>query len=129
MKLTAKIFDSKYKHKNHYVYDSDVLKNAVKEFNDSPNKYVLRENKNYVNQINLIDVIGIVNNIYYTNGEIHANIEILDTPEGKIYQELIKNNSVRFSPAGFGEITDNKVTNYTIRSIDAILNHDEKDII
>ena len=115
MKITTKLLDT---NDTKYQYAEGVLEEAI-------NEYMKREYKPVSIEIvstDLIHVIRKVENIKKNDiGEIWANIELIDTPERKTYQEIIKQTSINFGISGYGNINDDGVVeNFDIKSISIV---------
>ena len=115
MKINVKLFDPNYSVNK---YGVGVLENAIDEYIKNGNKFVSCNS----NSTDLKDVIGTVEHIDRTdNGKVFANIKLLDTPMGKIYQEALNNSMIEFGVSGYGDKNeDGVITNFEIKSIDAI---------
>lgn len=115
MQITTKLLDT---NDTKYQYAEGVLDEAINEYMKREYKIVSSE----VGSTDLIHVIGKVENISKNDaGEIWANIELIDTPEGKTYQEIIKQTSINFGISGYGDINDDGVVeNFDIKSISVI---------
>lgn len=115
MQITTKLLDT---NDTKYQYAEGVLDEAINEYMKREYKLVSSE----VGSTDLVHVIGKVENISKNDaGEIWANIELIDTPEGKTYQEIIKQTSINFGISGYGNINDDGVVeNFDIKSISVI---------
>lgn len=115
MKITTKLLDT---NNTKYQYAEGVLDEAINEY--MKREYKLVSSK--VGSAELNYVIGKVENIEKNDtGEILANIELLDTPEGKEYQEIINQTPINFGISGYGDINKNGVIeNFDIKDISVI---------
>ena len=115
MKINVKIIDTNYSVNK---YGKGVLENAIDEYIKNGNKLVSCNS----NSTDLKDVIGTVEHIDRTdNGKVFADIELLDTPSGKIYQEILNNSALNFGVSGYGDKNeDGIITNFKINSINVI---------
>lgn len=115
MKITTKLIDT---NNTKYQYAEGVLDEAINEYMKREYKFVSSK----TGSTDLINVIGKVENISKNDvGEIWANIELIDTPEGKTYQEIIKQTSVNFGISGYGNINnDGVIENFDIKSISVV---------
>ena len=116
MRITTKLIDP---NNTKYQYANGVLENAINNFMEREYKFV----SNKVGSTELNYVIGQVENIEKKDsGEIFADIELLDTFEGRIYKELIKQgNNINFGISGRGNINDDGVIeNFNIKDISVI---------
>ena len=115
MKINVKLFDPNYSVNK---YGEGVLENAIDEYIKNGNKFVSCNS----NSTDLKDIIGTVKHIDRTdNGKVFADIELLDTPMGKIYQEALNHNMINFGVSGYGDKNeDGVITNFKINGINAI---------
>lgn len=115
MKITTKLLDT---NDTKYQYAEGVLDEAINEYMKREYKLVSSE----VGSTELNHVIGKVESIEKNDtGEIFANIELLDTFEGRIYQELIKQQSINFGISGYGcPNKDGVIENFDIKDISVI---------
>ena len=115
MKINVKLFDPNYSVNK---YGKGVLENAIDEYIKNGNKFVSCNS----NSTDLKDIIGTVEHIDRTdNGKVFADIELLDTPMGKIYQEALNNSMINFGVSGYGDKNeDGIITNFKINSINVI---------
>ena len=115
MKINVKLFDINCSLNK---YGAGVLENAIDEYVKNSNKFVSCNS----NSTDLKDIVGNVEHIDITdNGKIFADIELLDTPQGKICQEILNENMINFSISGYGDKDENGViTDFKIKSIDLI---------
>lgn len=116
MQITTKLIDI---NNTKYQYADGVLDEAINEYMKQEYKLVYSE----FNSTDLINVIGKVENISKNDvGEIWANIELLDTPKGKKYQEIINQTFINFGISGYGYINENGIIeNFDIKSISSII--------
>jgi len=115
MQIITKLLDT---NDTKYQYAEGVLDEAI-------NNYMKREYKlvsSKVGSTELNYVIGKVESIEKNDaGEILSNIELLDTLEGRMYQELIKQQPINFGISGYGNINDDGVIeNFDIKGISVI---------
>lgn len=115
MKINVKVFDPNYSVNK---YGVGVLENAIDEYIKNGNKFVSCNS----DSTDLKDIIGTVEHIDRTdNGKVFADIELLDTPMGKIYKEALNNDMIKFGVSGYADKDENGViTDFKIKSIDAI---------
>lgn len=115
MKITTKLLDT---NNIKYQYAEGVLDKAINEYMKREYKFVSSK----VGSTELNYVIGKVENIEKNDtGEILANIELLDTTEGKEYQEIINQTPINFGISGYGDINKNGVIeNFDIKDISVI---------
>lgn len=59
------------------------------------------------------------------DNKLMADIDVLDTPQGRTLSILIDNNVIGFSLCGEGNVEDNIVTDFTIDSVTAVLKEDK----
>jgi len=115
MQITTKLLDT---NDTKYQYAEGVLDEAINEY--MKREYKLVSSK--IGSTELNSVIGKVENIdKKDSGEIFADIELLDTFEGRIYQGLIKQQPINFGISGYANINDDGVIeNFDIKSISVI---------
>lgn len=106
MRITTKLIDT---NNAVYNYADGVLENAINKFMEQEYKHVSCQ----VDSIGLNCVVGQVENIdKKDSGEIFADIELLDTFEGRIYKELIKQGgNINFAISGYGDKDENGIIN------------------
>lgn len=106
MRITTKLIDT---NNTVYKYADDVLENAINKFMGQEYKFVSCQ----VGSTELNYVIGQVENIdKKDSGEIFADIELLDSFEGRIYKELIKQGeNINFAISGYGDKDENGIIN------------------
>ena len=75
------------------LYTKEVMEKAVKEYMNRPEHQRLGELAPTHDDphINLINVSHKIENLGFVGNKLYCEIEIQDTPEGKIAQELVKN--------------------------------------
>jgi len=115
MQITTKLLDT---NDTKYQYAEGVLDEAINEY--MKREYKLVSSKVGSTELNYI--IGKVESIEKNDaGEILANIELLDTLEGKMYQEIIKQQPINFGISGYGNINDDGIIeNFDIKDISVI---------
>lgn len=106
MKITTKLIDT---NNAKYQYADGVLENAINKFMGKEYKLVSFQ----VDSTGLNCIIGEIENIdKKDSGEIFADIELLDTFEGRIYKELIKQGvNINFAISGYGDSDENGIVN------------------
>lgn len=86
---------------NNTIINSSLMKQMVDEFNerykkDQHNSYHYGTfSGNSFPNVNFEDITHKINNVYIKDGCIMANIDILDTPKGKIVQKLLEYDNVK----------------------------------
>ena len=122
MQVVANIFDFGTEHRTTTgaVYDNDVIRRAVEEFNKNvDHKFVyLHPNTPDTISDDLSKVVGTVKGLSVKEDGIYAEMELIDTPLGKVAQKLIDNGfDMQYSPDGYGRVVGGKVLDYTMRSV------------
>ena len=130
-----------FNHPNHNgrVYDSKMMEEAVRKFNENGLKtcevYPFEDFSSH----HMENIVGKVENLWIENNQLVGKVELLDTPKGKIVEELMNNNDFKLAPRITGEaipvLDDNgnqkfdednnpicEITNVNIESIDIIKN-------
>lgn len=74
-------------------------------------------------EVDLTKVSHRVVNLYKKDDGLYADIEILDTPNGRILEKIVKNSSGAFRTRGTGNIDPRDdgyvdITDYTLHTID-----------
>lgn len=83
------------------VIDSSLMKQMVNDFNkhhenEQDNSYHYGTFSGYSSlNVNFEDITHKIDNIYIKDNSIMADIDILDTPKGKIIQELLERGNIR----------------------------------
>jgi len=106
MRITTKLINND---NTKYQYADGVLENAINKFMTQESKLVSSK----VGSIELNYVIGEIENIEKKDsGEIFADIELLDTFEGRVYKELIEQGAnINFTISGYGDRDENGIVN------------------
>lgn len=109
------------------VYPKSVIKKAITEDPAVIDKLV---NKAFLGQFLsgdqdpfCVDMAAVAFNtekLYFEGNELKADIVILNTARGRILNDLLDANiNISFSCVGTGEVSKNKVKNYTLNTIKA----------
>ena len=83
------------------IIDSSLMKQMVNDFNEHYQNEQINHyhygtfSDNSFPNVNFEDITHKINNVYIKDGCIMADINILDTPKGKVLQELLEHNNVR----------------------------------
>lgn len=114
MKVRAKIFTTS----NRYVYPEPVLKEAIKSFMEKKDRLVYQGEIDTITP-SLSHVAGVVNKIDFAeNNDVYAEIEIMQTPDGKVVQKLIEEGlPLKYAPFGHGMVNNGEVIDYTMMGI------------
>lgn len=106
---------------NGRVYPKEVVVKAVRTAKNKIKKKELfgtlatRENSEIVK---LGDITFIVLNMFLRRGKLLATIETIDTPQGRLLQELIGKDMIDFKTSGIGEVTPSGIVeNFEITSL------------
>jgi hypothetical protein len=137
IELTSIIGEFNRPNHNGRVYDSKMMEEAVREFNENGLKtcevYPFEDFFSH----HLENVVGKVENLWVENNQLVGKVELLDTQKGKIIEKLINNHDFKLAPRMTGEaipvLDDNgnqkfdennnpicEITNVNIESIDII---------
>lgn len=87
------------------MYSKEAMEKAVKEYMSRPDNRRLGEisrddNETYVS---LAHVTHRVENMDFMGNKLYCEIELLDTPEGKMMQEIVKNgHDLKLTPRVMG---------------------------
>jgi hypothetical protein len=120
---TALICDSP--NKNNRIYPKEIVQKAIEKYNQNPTNLGTLGNSNDA-IIHFQDVSHTITKTYLENNELKVEIEILNTPPGKILQNLLKNPEIiAFRTQGVGnqEVNENGeliINNYSLISINAL---------
>lgn len=104
MKMTTVLYKAGTLLSDGNTIDSSLMKQMVNDFNEhfqneQINHYhygTFSENSFPLN-VNFEDMTHKINNVYIKDNHIMADIDILDTPKGKVIQELLEHD--RISPS------------------------------
>ena len=104
VKLTSIIYKAGTPLSDGNTIDSSLMKQMVNNFNEHfQNEQInhyhygsFSENSFPLN-VNFDDITHKINNVYIKDNHIMADIDILDTPKGKVIQELLEHD--RISPS------------------------------
>lgn len=102
VKLTSIIYKAGTPVSDGNTIDSSLMKQMVDDFNEhfqneQINHYhygTFSENSFPLN-VNFEDISHKINNVYIKDNRIMADIDILDTPKGKVIQELLEHDRIR----------------------------------
>lgn len=86
---------------NGIKYSKEVMENAVKEYMSRPEHQRLGEISRESDEpfISLANVSHKVENMGFEGNKLLCQVELLDTPNGKIAQDIIKNgHSIKLAP-------------------------------
>lgn len=106
---------------NGRTYSRDTLEKAVEHQRKKERTWVTLGMPNG-NQVDLSEIAGQAGNWSWDGDNLIAEIAIMDTPRGKLVQELLDAKSeFDFRPAGFGKVdTAGCVTDFRFISIGAL---------
>lgn len=107
MEIGLKCIIGELNHPNHNgrIYDSNMMKEAIENFNKEGNK-MCEINPDYENfsSHNLANTVGNIEKIWVENNKIYGKVELLDTPKGKIVKECINEGcEFNLNPRMLGE--------------------------
>lgn len=126
MKITVDILKINSPGYHNYIYPGEVAEEIVKTIN-SKNIFgsIRKENNPIFEGVDLKLISHVTKSAKIVEDKIVVEIEILDTPQGNILKEEIKN--MNFRPVGYGELDEKgKVSRYALCSIEAIILKKEK---
>lgn len=87
------------------VYSKEAMEKAVKEYMSRPEHQRLGEisRDNGETFVSLAHVTHRVENMAFMGNKLYCEIELLDTPEGKMMQEIVKNgHDLKLTPRAMG---------------------------
>lgn len=89
MEIECKICELGHPNSNGRIYPKDVLEKAIQNYNEKDYKFGELGNTTTTN-VELQHISHKVNEVKLKDNNLCANIELLDTPSGKIAQDIIK---------------------------------------
>ncbi len=120
------IFSSaEVKNSNGRRYGKDILEREVSRFN----KEKVRTKSSWGElehpegpSINLAEVAILIEELQWKGTDVYGKARILDTPKGKILQELVKVGNVGISSRGLGTVSESGFVNtdYNLLAYDAV---------
>jgi len=110
---------------NGHIYPRDVLEKAVKDAQRQVEGKTMFGEMNLAGEkVRLEKASHLVSSLELKGDEVVAEVKILDTEQGQILQELLKNGPPKLYPMGYGRLNeDMTITGYSICSV----NVDTKD--
>jgi hypothetical protein len=101
-----------------YIYPKETVEYAIQE-------YLLHSDcfggflDNFSDNFSLFDAAFIVNNLYFENNDLLANIEILKTSNGDSLKSILNKDSslVKFTIAGRGKTKNKTIFDYKLLSV------------
>lgn len=120
MELQTKCLKLGEKTKAGHIYDRKMFEKALAKYKDTRGGYGMVGPRESIDAP-LMHVSHIVKNAFIDdNNEVNLDVEILETPQGKIVQEMIKQDcQFRFEPTGMGQVNEKgEVTDYTLLGFD-----------
>lgn len=120
--ITAILFNADEILPSGRVYDKQTIAEQLTKYLDT-SSFVYHHSNDDGGSLNLMDVVGKLNEVTWEGNKAYGKIKLLDTPKGRALQESMEafgDDSVSFAPSGYGDVVDGKVINYEIRSIDVI---------
>jgi hypothetical protein len=106
---------------NGTIYPKDVLKEAIKEYNENHVKDGRAFGEiNFPRQaaISMVDIAFRINDIEEENDRWLAEIEILNTPKGEELKNIVKKlKNYRIVTYGHGTVEDNVIKDFKIASV------------
>ena len=116
-KFSSQVFECDKPNANKRIYPKHIIEQNIERLNESvQNRSLLGELESNSNTIiHFGNASHIVSEIRQEDNKFFVEIEVLDTPYGKILQSLIKNN-VKFAiiPRGVGSATTDAEGNTVI---------------
>lgn len=99
------------------VYSNDVVKQALAEYAKKPQKLVYLGDFDFIPDLS--HCVGQVKDFHFEQDKIDAEIELIDTPDGQIVQNLMEKlgDNLHFSPSGIGRSVGNKIIDYEVTAI------------
>ena len=106
------------------IYTTDCITNALEDplLTERLDQYMLFGTISPDDCWDMKNISHAVFGFELDGNKLMANIDVLDTPQGRTLSTLIDNNMIGFSLCGEGNVEDNIVTDFAIDSVTAILN-------
>lgn len=123
-KFTGTVLLANTMNRNHRIYPLTVLQTAVDNFNvkltENTQMGELGQGENL--SVDVERASHTIEKIWVEGNEIKSTIEFLETPPGKLLQELIESEiDLALAPRGTGYVSeDGVISNYEITTIDII---------
>lgn len=111
--LPLKVLTANKATTNGRIYSSVVLEHAIEEFNSRKFPCVCNNHGNH-NHVDMAEVTHVVSSLELKGDDLIANIDILDTPRGKMLQTMISVLGIdKFNvfPVGVGTLKNRKIVN------------------
>lgn len=93
---------------NGRIYSKEALESAVEQFNKASKRdtcFVVKDQPSD-SRILLTNVAGKIHNTELRDGQLVAQVELLDTPAGQSIQDMFFNDDVSIAPIAFGRVND-----------------------
>ena len=114
VKLSAYVYKFNDKVQRKYIVDKDQV---IRLFKDYKDRFVYFGNTDgFINRLDFTKVCAIAKSFDVKEDGITANIDVTDTPDGRLLKELFKvmNESMSISCAFIGDIYDKTISPQTI---------------
>ena len=126
VKLVAKILDCDVPNKNGHIYSTETAKSIIEKAGNRP--LFGRIGMAPGDSIVLEDVSHQISNLRIKDGQLIADIEVLQTPQGKVLESLMvkedgtpRDINVDFRVSGWGNIdAEGTITDFILREISAV---------
>ena len=109
------------------VYTTDCITNALEDpiLKERLDRHVLFGTISPDDCLDMKNISHAVSGFEVDDNKLIANIDVLDTVQGRTLSTLIDNNMIGFSICGEGKVEDNIVADFTIDSVAAVLKEDK----
>ena len=117
--------------KNGHIYSKEMMEQAIKEFNEREHPMVCELNarveNGYFAPVDIFEVSHEVTDLKLEGDKVFATMKVLDTPKGKIMQEILSlpDHEYVFRPYGTcRSLCDGIIEDYTLLGV-AMLHKDD----
>ena len=109
------------------IYMTDCITNALEDpvLKERLDQHVLFGTISLDDCWDMKNISHTVSGFELEDNKLMANIDVLDTPQGRTLSTLIDNNVIGFSICGEGKVEDSIVTDFTIDCVTATLTEDK----
>ena len=130
MKIKAKLFDLNASN-NGYQFAADVFE-QFSQYMKNSDRIVYGENATgEITHPELANAVGVINSIEWADSCAYGDIELLDTPQGKIYQTMLNSgvslDSVKLEPVWIYRKVGDKILDLNLQYVNVKVNCDKND--
>src|SRR5271167_2916897 len=107
--------------RNNRIYPRAVMEEAIAEFNKRPNPMLGTVGMPSDPAVDLTAVSHVVKNLRIMDDYLVADIKVLATPMGAQLEKMLKDDSMVFRSAGFGNVgPDGTISDYRLLCVSAV---------